>query len=530
MPIFALAGIVASSLRGTSTKIAAAAASVFAAAFGSFLVGVSALTSLFPAAALGSILFSLTESTCLLPSYKKLTNELPKATELSEIKTKSLIGSIAELSESFTVISQIFLGLAEGTRTPSINEFKAICDKVCDRHCADCPSFSVCWDHEYICSADMLGRFASELYKRGRASERSVPEHIKARCGRLGAILDDINLDSARTIGDRIARERAEIVSLDYEAFASILSDALERVECENEIDAALTKKITESLQKKRDIFDFSSVIAWGKAEKQVRICGTRIHSLKKSTKELKKHIENATGERISEPTLELDEGKVNIAFSILPEWECEYGAASCSAGEEECGDSASAFHSRYSRFYFVIGDGMGSGSVAALTSRLCTVYIERLCSAGIPAEKAIKILNSLLRAKSIECSSTIDLAEIDLCSGKLSFYKSGAAPSYVRRGNKLFMISSKTAPIGIMRACDTEQISFELKDGDVVIMLSDGICDDFEECVWLVSMLTDDWDDDLDAMANKLVREATVRNKKKDDISVGIVRFTHRL
>ena len=63
--------------------------------------------------------------------------------------------------------------------------------------------------------------------------------------------------------------------------------------------------------------------------------------------------------------------------------------------------------------------------------------------------------------AKSLECSSSVDLLEIDLASAEASLTKSGAAPSFIKRGENVFRLHSKTAPIGIMKALDAERLDF---------------------------------------------------------------------
>ena len=118
----------------------------------------------------------------------------------------------------------------------------------------------------------------------------------------------------------------------------------------------------------------------------------------------------------------------------------------------------------------------MGSGREAALTARICTVFLEKMLTAGNRKETALRLLNSFVRAKGIECSATVDLMELDLITGRAGFIKSGAAPSYVRRDGNLFKLQSKTVPIGIMRALDAEQLCFDVEAGDVSIMLSDDV------------------------------------------------------
>ena len=133
-----------------------------------------------------------------------------------------------------------------------------------------------------------------------------------------------------------------------------------------------------------------------------------------------------------------------------------------------------------------------------------------------------------MIRQKGCECSATIDLLELDLLYGKAAFIKSGAATSYVRRGNDLFRIRSKTMPIGLLKTIDAEKINFDLCNGDVVIMVSDGISQVPEDAPFLISLLTDGWENHLPTMANKIM-DAARSAGRRDDMTVGLCRLVDK-
>lgn len=195
----------------------------------------------------------------------------------------------------------------------------------------------------------------------------------------------------------------------------------------------------------------------------------------------------------------------------------------------EPSGDVITSFDAD-GRYYMLISDGMGSGREAALTSSVAAMFLERMLTAGASMETSLKMLNKLIRAGERECSATIDLAEIDLVTGEAKFVKSGAAPSFVIRDGSIYRLQSKTVPIGIIRALDAEMIQFDVEEGDVIVMLSDGVAKSFEECPWLLDMLSADRDmteGDAKKAAEKIVRSAAERGSL-DDITAGVVRI-HR-
>jgi hypothetical protein len=189
------------------------------------------------------------------------------------------------------------------------------------------------------------------------------------------------------------------------------------------------------------------------------------------------------------------------------------------------CGDAIVSFEAE-GKYYMLISDGMGSGREAALTSGVCAAILQRLIGAGAGLETSLKMLNNIIRAGERECSATVDIAEIDLLTGKARFIKSGAAPSFVLRGGSIFRLQSKTVPIGILRALDAEMIRFDILPGDRVVMLSDGAARSYEEVPWLLDMMTSDeviLKGSPKEAAAKIVREAAKRGSL-DDITAGVI------
>lgn len=140
-----------------------------------------------------------------------------------------------------------------------------------------------------------------------------------------------------------------------------------------------------------------------------------------------------------------------------------------------------------------------------------------------------LELLNGFLRSRGGECFASIDLAELDLLSGKGCFVKSGAAPSYILRDNNLYKLQSKTLPIGILKDTDAEVINFELKDNDIIVMFSDGVASSLEDSVWLTGLLCFELEDDLNIMAKKILEYAKKEVPKADDMTVALMRITKR-
>jgi stage II sporulation protein E len=71
---------------------------------------------------------------------------------------------------------------------------------------------------------------------------------------------------------------------------------------------------------------------------------------------------------------------------------------------------------------------------------------------------------------------STIDLCEIDLRSAKTEFIKIGGAQSYIKTQNNIETVLTKGIPAGIMESINTDNITRQLSDNDMIVMVSDGV------------------------------------------------------
>ena len=100
----------------------------------------------------------------------------------------------------------------------------------------------------------------------------------------------------------------------------------------------------------------------------------------------------------------------------------------------------------------------------------------------GFDQDTAIKLINSILVLKSDDDSfATIDLSAIDLYDGKIEFVKIGAAPTFIKRQNKVEVVKTVSLPAGILSDIDTELVSKNADNGDFIIMVTDGIIDSFK-------------------------------------------------
>ena len=120
-----------------------------------------------------------------------------------------------------------------------------------------------------------------------------------------------------------------------------------------------------------------------------------------------------------------------------------------------------------------------------------------------------------------------MDLLALDLVEGRASFVKSGAAPTYIKRGKHIFCIRSDTVPVGILPEMDAKQIEFDVRDGDMVVMVSDGVASGEGECPWL-SELPSDGETQSPAAVAEGILSAAAQSNPADDLSAIVLCIKH--
>ena len=119
---------------------------------------------------------------------------------------------------------------------------------------------------------------------------------------------------------------------------------------------------------------------------------------------------------------------------------------------------------------------------------------------------------------------TTIDLCVYDPRTSEASFYKFGAAPSYLKKGGTVRRITGGSLPAGLRGASAAPDITrTPLEPGAFAIMISDGAADPNEDD-WLQTLLAAWTGDDPQALATQILTESARHEHMRDDCAVQIL------
>jgi len=533
-PAFAAAGLAAGMIwekhRVLAVTTGTAVGAVIAFSAGSF----TALRGVIPDMVVTSALLVPVVQMHLFPPLPKAISPENSAAEprqtdplgmiLWKRETDLRLQCVDALSAAFSGLSEVCKALSMRIRRPGREQTRQLIMEVLESRCGQCVMKGMCWrGDEHRRSA--VGESAARLtQKNGRCKKEFFPEEIQSGCRYLEKMVNEINGFYAELIECAVRTDKTEVFALEYDAMAKILEESSKIHREDWTKDEEKSRELKEIIAETN--FPCDSAAIYGGRRKSFLAGGIRLGKLTKNADELREMVEGICGVPMNAPEFSVDEDYVTMSMTAKNLLAADTASVSSTKnGETINGDHVVDFENREGYRFVLLSDGMGSGYEAALTSKICGIFLEKLLGAGCSVPLSLEMLNNFIRNRNVESFATIDLLRIDLVTKEAVFIKSGAAPSYIFRDGSLFKVASATMPVGITREINAEEIRFALEDNDVVIMFSDGVAQSFDDGIWLTELICSEWEDDLETMADKIKTAAEMRNYCRDDITVCLTR-----
>ncbi len=216
--------------------------------------------------------------------------------------------------------------------------------------------------------------------------------------------------------------------------------------------------------------------------------------------------------------------------FKRKPRFDAAFGIASRKKeGETTSGDTHSILKIDERRFIVALSDGMGSGEAAHDVSDSTLSLLESFYKAKMPSETVLSTVNSLIAFSSEETFSCLDLAAVNLDTGMADIVKIGSPVGFVLSGETLQVLEAESLPMGALEAVHPAALRVELKEGDFLVFMSDGVTTAFgsssELCAYLACMHPLN----PQSFAEEILKDALARfgGTAEDDMTVLAVKLT---
>ncbi|MEW6182825.1 MAG: stage II sporulation protein E [Bacillota bacterium] len=395
--------------------------------------------------------------------------------------------------------------------------------EVKDRVCGNCPLNRTCWQWEEKQTVAILQEAVSLLEGKGRLQPGDLPEYLEKRCVKLkeltltvGLLYETFRLN--RYWYRRIVESRA-VVAEQLHGIAQVLKDFYEELGDGFSRVAAIEAELWEMVRNGKLKIDHLQVSLRedGRIEVKVSTCACAGNLY--CQRVVAPVISGITRQTysVAHTACPLREGEEKCWFTLYPALRYRLAVGMATAGKEGgmSGDSYSCIQVPGGRYVLVLSDGMGSGADAAAESTTAVSLLELLLRAGFGEELAVKTVNSLLLLHSPgESYATVDLAVIDLYNGRLQWVKIGAAPGFIyRRDGTVEIVRAPSLPVGIVNPIEVVVVEKEMRTGDVLLLVTDGLFDfkhnEGREEEWFLDCLQEAVDGDPRKMGSFILNRA---------------------
>lgn len=434
---------------------------------------------------------------------------------------------LRKCGESFASLRECFMAVSEGRLKKYSDDVGVILDETADRICSGCQMCGKCWQTDFRRTYKNVLELIGIIETEGRLREDNVPMHFCERCVRAGSFIEEINhvyelykrdilrRSDAVVTRNLIANQYGELNSL-FSGMAGDIEDGFTFLEKEEE-------RIVDELDKNGIMpYEVSAVESTsGKCEVYLRLPPV----IKQTA------VEGIISEVLGQPVAyeETESGlskyvsRPNYAFDTavlqLPQ-----------DGSKANGDSVTAFVTDDNKFYAIMADGMGSGSDAKYESASVLRLLTSFLKSGFSVKTALGILNSAMCLNmNNEKYSTVDIMCADMYTGETEFYKIGSAETMVLCGDEVKVLTSSSIPVGILSDIQLGGRSAALREGDIVLMMTDGITEagyTVSRTDWIKDLIIRPYDN-MEALAKAVIDTALEKSRgiAKDDMSVMAIR-----
>ena len=472
------------------------------------IIGASMVFALLPAS------FSVFIRT-LLTSQKG--DNLEKLKNGLNSRLSSLVRALSNLSAS---LSRFVSG--KGTAC-----FSDIGNKTLENVCRNCQRYSLCWEKNCEETKNAFSETLHLLEKNGNINKGMLPDSLRKGCVLGNTLSTEFNrqyeIYTLKKIIDSNTRQGQLLAKDQLEGISQLIESLAEEVEHDINFDTVCSDNIRFALENKGiQVYDINvNTNRYGKC--RIELSLKKIYWSSKNKSLVCRVLSNITGCDISIVQV-CEENDLIVLSARERELFCvEHGAFAVSSSKVS-GDNFHIINLSSGKCVAILCDGMGTGASASRQSKFVISLFDDFIKAGFGISLAIRLINSFMALKNdSEVFVTLDICIIDLYSGKTEFIKTGGEPTFIRRGNLVETISLSSLPVGIMPQIISEKKSGQLKEGDAVVMVTDGLSSRTENNLWIKNYISGANIVSPENFSKELINKAISKNNGeiKDDMTV---------
>lgn len=449
-----------------------------------------------------------------------------------------LFEKVQEMGQVFDELSETFAEVGESQVVSDQQLLSDMVGAAMHSVCTSCPMLSKCWEREGVATYNALVHTIAKL-EQSPGLQTPATQDLRERCVRLDSMLSVLRNNLELT--DRDAkwitklREQRNLVAAQLAGVANVIRGIASEIEQGNESSLSGEDQILDALEQMGLYVDHVHIVSLEPGKVEVEVTQPSQGSYDNSVRVIAPLLSGIVGENITVTQVfgDDDPGPCTSVFTSARIYDVETAAATVARdGRLVSGDTYASVDLDNGRFAVAVSDGMGNGERAQKESKAALELLKKLLKAGFDEQLAIKTINSTLLLRSREeMFTTLDMALVDLFSAQAEFLKVGSAPSFLCRSGEVRSVAGANVPIGILQDIDVQTIHEQLQDGDLLVLMSDGVFDapavyDKEE--WFAERIAGLSECDPQTIADTLLDAAAAINHGQidDDMTVVVARI----
>ena len=371
-------------------------------------------------------------------------------------------------------------GLGVEPEPDDLDEVKeSLCAELEARFCDGCPGKKGC--HKLLggSARSVLVGVVDSALQSGRATVLDLPPYLTGSCGRVERLIDTVNAligsYKSRLAVKRNSGATKRLVASVMNGIGKMMDEIAETLGVSLGFEPNGERRIADELNYVGVASDSVSVYGEGRE--------TRVCAVVREADEAKHALVNAVQKQVGLPMKVIErkdggEGRTEVWLAPAPEYEVVVGRASVALKDGECGDTLTGVRLSDGRCLIALSDGMGAGRAADEQSTGLIAIVESFLRAGFSSDTVLPVVNKMMMLGGAESFQTLDLAIVDTGSGNADLIKMGACESLLVRGDEVRVIAGSALPVGILDEIKPHVDRVLIKEGDLLIMYSDGLTD----------------------------------------------------
>ncbi|MCL2851586.1 MAG: stage II sporulation protein E [Defluviitaleaceae bacterium] len=479
----------------------------------------------------GALLFLMTPESF----YFNLHSSINPVVDNSEEYIRRVRGIATErlnaFSDAFAKLARSFSKLSEKRAALGHRDISTLIDDISAKSCESCSMRQYCWQTNFYETYQTIFGILGACEKKGRIEIDDLPVNFRKTCINLQHFIDTSNrlfeLYKLNLTWKNKVIDSRELVSQQLGGVSLLIKRLSRDLGLEMNFREDLEEAVIRELGYSRIEPERVVVIENKLGKFEVNVTHRPCHGKKLCRKEIAPIVSRVLGRKLVNPQGECitEKGLCSLSLREEQRFRMATGVSRLAkSGSKESGDSYSFINLRGAQALLALSDGMGSGKQAHAESAAAVELLEDLIESGFEKDMALRMINSVLVLKSSEESfSTLDICSLDLYTGEAEFCKIGAATTYLLRGGSVSTIRSTSLPIGILNNVEPETHVRQLKSGDVIVMVTDGVCESEASVGWIAEILASLSSRSPQDIADIVINEAARRagDVIRDDMTV---------